>query len=124
MELKQTSIASIVRGKRDLLSVESSELIGNVLDLLHQENLTSIAIWGQQGRWIGAGFVELVYDQKQFIGIISILDILHYVLTDSTSRINHSIFLVIGSTRESLSLWLLILQLLHYNYCLFFCKNM
>ena len=52
----------------------------------------------------------MIHHEKQYIGICSIVDILNYIIAEVNAqnrlhRLHHQIYLVIGSTNESLSLW-------------------
>lgn len=100
-------IADIVPHKRDLVDVVFSERVGTVLDLLEQEKLTSVAVYGKPGGWIAAGCVELTTHNKQYIGIVSVTDLLHFVLrgSDVEERMHRPVVEAIGATNESKCLW-------------------
>lgn len=113
-EVCKIKLEDIILHKKYLISIESSITINNVLNLLKDENILSVPIYGLEGSWLGSGGVNLIANHRQYIGIISIIDILVYILNHSSnssnihnfeSILNHRIVDVIGSTNESLSLW-------------------
>ena len=113
-EVSSITINEVIKHKRDLISFEYSTPISLILNNLRNENILSIPIYGTIGSWIGCGGVNLVANHCQYIGIISIIDILVYLVknllvtsenNNLETLLNHRIIDVIGSTNESLSLW-------------------
>lgn len=105
---ESTVVGLLVASKRDLVAVNHSEKIVDVLGVLNSTKLTCVAVYGAPHHWIGAGFVEMIADGKQYIGLVSTVDILSYLSVggDVTTRLQHPIVSVIGSTSESQTLFL------------------
>ena len=103
-----TVVQQLVASKRDLVAVTHAEKIVDVLHALNSAQLTCVAVYGAPHHWIGAGFVEMIADGKQYIGLVSIVDILSYlsVSGDVATRLQHPIVSVVGSTSESQTLFL------------------
>lgn len=106
-ELNHLTVGMVVEGKGDLISVDTHTSVGNVLDFMEENKLTSIGVHGTPGSWLGAGGVQIVSCGKQYIGLVSAVDLLNFV--GSSGRIESSlsanVVSAIGSTNESLSLW-------------------
>lgn len=106
LEVCKITIGDLIINKKHLISVESSTSISLVLNLLQSENILSIAVYGIQGSWLGSGGINLISNHRQYIGIVSILDILIFILKGNPETVlNHRIVDAIGSSNESLSLW-------------------
>ncbi len=100
------TVGDLVHHKTEIISVEASTSLGNVLNLLKEQNILSVPIYGTKGCWLGSGGVDLVSNHRQYIGIVSIIDIIIFILkNDPESVLNCRIVEAIGSTNESLSLW-------------------
>lgn len=105
-EVCRVTVGDIVAEKRHIIDVEASTSIGDVLNILKEQNILAIPVYGRQGSWLGSGGVDLVSNHKQYIGIVSIIDILIFILNGNPENIlNHRIVDAIGSTLESRSLW-------------------
>jgi hypothetical protein len=101
-------ISTLTASKRKLVSILNSEQIKNVLQIIEKEQITTVAIYGDVNHWIGAGFMNMLADGKQFIGMASITNILFYLLQGEksiTKKLEEPIVQVLGSTNESQSLW-------------------
>lgn len=101
------TVGLLVEGKRDVISVECTVKVREVLDFMHRERLTAVAVFGQPHHWVGAGSVELISQGKQYIGIVSVVDILNFIFSseDCMHQLNSPIVNALGSSIESLSLW-------------------
>ena len=106
-EVCSVKVGDIVKDKREMFAVEAHTPVGEVLDILREENLISVGVYGAPGSWLGSGGVTLVSSQKQYIGVVSIVDLLSFILSggDAEERITSRVVLAIGSTQESMSLW-------------------
>lgn len=49
-EICSVRVGDIVGNKRDIVAVEASTPVGEVLDILKNENITSIGVYGTPGR--------------------------------------------------------------------------
>jgi len=105
-EVCTLTVGDIITQKRPIISVEASTPVGTVLNLLKEENILSVPVYGTQGSWLGSGGVDLVSNHRQYIGIVSIVDLLAFILHGNPENVlNRRIVETIGSTNESLSLW-------------------
>jgi hypothetical protein len=107
-EICKVTIGDIAHTKREMISVDAATQICEVMDLMKWENIISVGVYGRPGSWLGSGGVNLISHNKQYIGIASILDILAFLQSgaDLNQRLHHRIVEVIGSTNESMTLWI------------------
>ena len=116
--LDSARVSEVVSTKGELVDVSASLPILDVFELLEEKNLVSVPVYGRPGSWVGAGGVDIIVNDKQYIGIISILDLVSYVFLSSTSpetasvdeakllrALQRPVSSAVGSTDESLSLW-------------------
>jgi CBS domain-containing protein len=75
---------------------------------------TALAVYGEKSRWLGAGgdLMACTSANKQYIGIITILDIIVFLSQHPTSAVNHlfshtRVASIIGSNPEGQSLWMM-----------------
>jgi hypothetical protein len=102
----RVSVGEIVSEKRHIIAVDASTPLGTVLNLLQEEKIQSVPVYGAQGSWLGSGGVDLVSNHRQYIGIVSMIDLLIFILNGNPETVlNHRIVDAIGSTNESRSLW-------------------
>jgi hypothetical protein len=102
----RVTVGEIVSEKRHIIAVEASTPLGTVLNLLQEEKIQSVPVYGSQGSWLGSGGVDLVSNHRQYIGIVSMIDLLIFILNGNPETIlTHRIVDAIGSTNESRSLW-------------------
>lgn len=99
------------RKGRALVSVNTFDTISHVVDVLNRNNITSCGVFGARNGWIGSGLVNVVVQDKQFIGIISLMDLVTFVTlpgedNDVATRLLCPVSAALGSTKESLSLWI------------------
>ncbi|KAJ3187102.1 hypothetical protein HDU85_007140 [Gaertneriomyces sp. JEL0708] len=64
-----------------LIELPAEASVQDALTLIRTHNILAVAVWGKKGRWLGAGATEAYAGDKQYIGIVSILDIVNYVLS-------------------------------------------
>mmetsp|Transcript_57919 Transcript_57919/g.131245 ORF Transcript_57919/g.131245 Transcript_57919/m.131245 type:complete len:259 (+) Transcript_57919:505-1281(+) len=114
--LLQAHVSNLVSSKRPLLDVSASTKIADALDLLGAENLLSVPVFCTPGSWAGAGGTDVTVGRKQYIGIVSVLDLISYVVKNSRpsfgevnpfvqNALARPVSSAIGSTNESLSIW-------------------
>ena len=116
--LLSTTMKDLVVSKRGLIDVAASTPVGEVLELLDGHQILSVPVFGSPGSWLGAGGTEIVVGDKQYIGIISVLDLVVFIMysvsgsmTDAQADANiqraqaRPVFEAFGSTDESLSFW-------------------
>lgn len=99
-------VADIVKDKQPILSVDSRTSIAATLDLLNEQNVTTLAVYGEVGHWLGDS--QLVCGNKQYIGMVTILDILSHLMQHPEpldAHLQEHISNAIGSTPETLSIW-------------------
>eukprot|EP00040_Diaphanoeca_grandis_P037208 m.241380 g.241380 ORF g.241380 m.241380 type:complete len:339 (+) comp33773_c2_seq1:215-1231(+) len=118
--LSSATVGDVVADKRVLVDVSCKTSVADVLALLGRFSILSVPVYGDKGGWIGSGGVDVVIGNKQYIGVVSVLDIVVYLLNHSqttapdstdvdaarlTKALSQPITAVIGSTNESLTLW-------------------
>jgi CBS domain-containing protein len=101
------SVGDIVADKRLIIHVSWDSSIRKCLEILANENLISLPVYGQPERWIGYGGIIVVANSFQYIGIVNLADLFLYILQGSSTdeRMSQSIYNVLGTTDESLTLW-------------------
>ncbi|KAI9208614.1 uncharacterized protein BJ171DRAFT_489522 [Polychytrium aggregatum] len=95
---------------RQLIDAPATSSVADVLGLMSEHRLSAIPIWGQAGHWLSAGTTEAntIDHEKQYIAVVSILDIVVYITSTTMSNqslSSISIMLVVGETNEGKSLW-------------------
>ncbi|KAI9090998.1 hypothetical protein DFS34DRAFT_339455 [Phlyctochytrium arcticum] len=96
------------------LSVDAK--IPEALAILTQYRILAVAVYGKKGHWLGAGMSEAYAGDKQYLGFVSILDIVEYLNTHgylgSKSDVNNlwdpaktTLRPLLGATIESRSLY-------------------
>ena len=121
--LSQAKVHDLVASKKILFDISASTPIVEVFSLLEQKNILSVPVFGQPGSWLGAGGDNIIVGGKQYIGIVSILDLVACVFRNSSTAgfgVNDTALVTtelmkvlgwpvssaIGSTDESLSMWI------------------
>lgn len=101
----KTKVGDIVSGKPHLLSVDSRSSVSQTLDVMNASHATTVGVYGEAGHWLGDQ--QLVVGSKQYIGMVSILDVVAYLAAaDSVeARLQSPISEVIGATSETQSVW-------------------
>jgi hypothetical protein len=108
--LLNVKVSELVATKRVLFDVPASTSIGDVLAVLEDEHILSVPVFGTPGEWTGAGGSELIIDGKQYIGIVSVLDLVSSILRtyfdqgSVQNALERPVSSVIGATDESLTL--------------------
>jgi CBS domain-containing protein len=111
--LLQVPISDLTNTKKSLVDVSAAAPIREALVLLEDHGLLSLPVFGRAGSWAGAGGVDVIVGEKQFIGIVSILDIIMFTMgqcpeldeASLVAALEQPVSSAIGSTDESLSLW-------------------
>lgn len=110
----QTVIGDLVSSKASLLEVPATTSVEDALSILDKFKILSLPVYGAPGGWIGAGNSELIIGSKQYIGIVSVLDLVAYLFPipnpwtaggSLAERLKAPVTSALGSTNESLSLW-------------------
>ena len=96
-----SKVGDLVKDKPPIISVHYKTTIGDTLTILQEKNVTSVGVYGDVGHWLGNP--QIVCAGKQYIGLISIVDILAYIWNcePSANCMSYDISDVIGSTSES-----------------------
>ncbi|EFJ19242.1 hypothetical protein SELMODRAFT_233423 [Selaginella moellendorffii] len=113
--LHSTSVQDLVRDKGRLVEVPYTATVGDTLNVLLAKNILAVPVAAPPGHWIGAGGSMVVESdkssgvpRKQYIGMVSVLDILIHVAEredGSCERLQTAISKIIGHSLEGLSLW-------------------
>jgi CBS domain-containing protein len=109
--LRNVTIEAIVAHKKDLVDIHCSAHVLDALSLMRSWNLTCVPVYGEPHGWIGSGFVNLVVNDKQYIGLVTIMDIFHYIYQtlnapEIEQRMQSPVVNAVGSTIESRSFFL------------------
>jgi CBS domain-containing protein len=101
----KTKVGDIVAGKPCLLSVDSRATLGSVLDVMATSHATTVGVYGEAGHWLGDQ--QLVVGSKQYIGMVSILDVVAFLASGGSveARLQSPVSEVIGATAETQSVW-------------------
>jgi CBS domain-containing protein len=105
--LFNVAIKDLVVEKRPLVAVPSHCSLQEALNILRKERLISVPIYGMPNHWIGSGFNQVTVNDKEYIGIVNLGDILKLCLKsrDVQEQMKLPIYLALGQTNESQSLW-------------------
>jgi predicted transcriptional regulator len=63
-------VKDLVKEKRRLIAVDCDTTVEDAILLLSKEKLISLPVYGKPGHWLGSGGMELVANDKQYIGKI------------------------------------------------------
>jgi CBS domain-containing protein len=99
-------VGDVCKEKPAIISVDCRTTIAVTLDVLNEKNVTTLAVHGEVGHWLGEA--RLVSGSKQYIGMVSILDILSFLMKNPANleaMLQSHISDAIGSTPETLSVW-------------------
>ncbi|RKO89536.1 hypothetical protein BDK51DRAFT_34071 [Blyttiomyces helicus] len=119
LPLKRYTLEDIIFAKKSagrpttLIDISCDSTILDALRLLRDNKILATAVYGKKGRWLGAGESNVITKgDKQYIGMLSILDIVLYLmnLPSSSSHRNDTLSSIktaalIGRSDEGLSLW-------------------
>jgi hypothetical protein len=114
--LKHTKVQQLVQRKGRLVEVPYSATVGDTLNALLAKSILAVPVAAPPGHWVGAGASMIMeadkstgHVRKQFIGMVSVLDILIHVVEeeghDFADRLSSTVASIIGHSREGLSLW-------------------
>ncbi len=114
--LKHTKVQQLVQRKGRLVEVPYSATVGDTLNALLAKSILAVPVAAPPGHWVGAGGSMIMeadkstgHVRKQFIGMVSVLDILIHVVEeegdDFADRLSSTVASIIGHSREGLSLW-------------------
>lgn len=106
--LFSSPIHELVKQKRALIQLRAESTIEEAMALFQEYHLISAPVYGERDHWIGAGGIcNAVMGDKMFIGIVSVVDIVWYLLDamDLSAAIKSRVVNALGKTPESMSLW-------------------
>jgi CBS domain-containing protein len=116
--LKQTKVQELVQHKGRLVEVPYTATVGDALNALLAKNILAVPVAASPGQWVGAGGSMIMEAdkstgqmRKQYIGMVSVLDILIHIVEeeggedDFAGRLSSTVASVIGHSLEGLSLW-------------------
>ncbi|MCO5600877.1 hypothetical protein L7F22_054994 [Adiantum nelumboides] len=116
--LRETKMQQLVAGKGRLVEVPYTASVGDTLHSMLAHNIVAVAVAAPPGHWIGAGGSMIVESdpitgvaRKQYIGIVSTLDVLFHLaeLKDGAQvpslLAGTRVSTIIGHCLEGLSLW-------------------
>lgn len=115
--LRATSVAQVVEHKMRLVEIPYTATVNDALTTLLAKNILAVPVAAPPGQWIGAGGSMILESdkvtgvvRKQYIGMVSVLDILIHIADadkeeDVDSRLKAPVSSIIGHSIEGLSLW-------------------
>lgn len=115
--LHNTKVQQLVAHKNRLVEIPYTATVGDTLNTLLAKNILAVPVAAPPGQWIGAGGSMIVESdkvtgavRKQYIGMVSVLDILIHVAEegegdDVDCRLSATVSTIIGHSMEGLSLW-------------------
>ena len=92
--------------KEPVIEIEAHSSVGDALSLLQKHDVSNLAVVGAAGHYYSSNNFRSLHNDKQYIGLVTLADIVSFLLSPSNS-VEKSILAVLGSTNESLSLWIL-----------------
>jgi CBS domain-containing protein len=108
MKLDNKNLLELANRQSKVIECNVQERIINVLNLLSVNNIQSIPLY-TDNKCVISGSLEFVRagNGKEYIAIISILDIAHYLLKNGMkeSLLMNPIYSAVGGTSEGKSLW-------------------
>jgi CBS domain-containing protein len=115
--LYNTAVQQIVEHKPRLVEVPYTATVNDALNTLLAKNILAVPVAAPPGQWIGAGGSMILESdrttgavRKQYIGMVSVLDILMHIAEcekaeDVDKRLIDPVSSIIGHSMEGLSLW-------------------
>lgn len=100
----EVKVGDLLEQRPEVLALHYLTPVEDVLNTLQELEIQSVAVYGPANGFIGAGGVELICGDRQYIGIVSVIDILAFSLKHE-DYLKRKVSEVIGSTNESLTLW-------------------
>jgi len=135
-ELLESPVWDVVASKPAMFDVPDSAPVRDVLALLGEKNVLSVPVVGEPGAWMGAGGAPLrsASNGKNYIGVVSVIDLVAFVFEQINlgaagvspqegtgasaeqrsvdpvacirAALGRPVIEALGSTQESLSLWI------------------
>lgn len=108
MKLSLTQLSSVVEHSKskNIVEIETHKNISEALDLMHKNRIQSLVVFGKPGHFVTAADPSLgIHRGKQYLAILTLLDLINYLLKNK-GNLEAQVFEAIGSTAESLSLWM------------------
>ncbi|KAL3693039.1 hypothetical protein R1sor_006690 [Riccia sorocarpa] len=108
--LQTTKIGDLAMTKGRVISVPDTATVLDVIRSLTENNVTAVAVAGSANHWVGAGGTYITEGQSQYIGIVSILDVVLHIadnVSSPTKDIDILAVNIIGQSDESRTLWTL-----------------
>lgn len=115
--LRGTTVQQIVEHNNRLVEIPYTATVNDALNTLLAKNILAVPVAAPPGQWIGAGGSMILESdkatgvvRKQYIGMVSVLDILIHIAeaeseADVDSRLRSVVSSIIGHSMEGLSLW-------------------
>lgn len=114
--LRCTTVQQIVEHKQRLVEIPHMATVNDALNTLLVKNILAVPVAAPPGQWIGAGGSMILESdkatgavRKQYIGIVSMLDILIHIAEaedeDVDTRLKATVSSIIGNSTEGLGLW-------------------
>mmetsp|Transcript_6674 Transcript_6674/g.11685 ORF Transcript_6674/g.11685 Transcript_6674/m.11685 type:complete len:318 (+) Transcript_6674:42-995(+) len=107
--LRETTVNAALRtDPRALVEADSNSSVQDTLHLMKKHSILSVPVYGRVGHWIGAGGnTSAVTADKQYIGIVSVVDILYYLYNapEKEAALTKRVVDAIGASMEGRSLW-------------------
>ncbi|KAJ7529971.1 hypothetical protein O6H91_15G082000 [Diphasiastrum complanatum] len=117
--LRNATVQQLVQNKRRLIEVPCTATVGDTLNVLLANDVVAVPVAAPPGQWIGAGGSMIVESdkstggvRKQYIGMVSVLDVLIHVSEEDESgeldlegKLSTPVSSIIGHSIEGLSLW-------------------
>jgi hypothetical protein len=115
--LRNTKVQQVVQHGNRLVEIPYTATVNDALNTLLAKNILAVPVAAPPGQWIGAGGSMILESdkstgamRKQYIGMVSVLDILIHVAEDGEGdnleeRLTAQVSSIIGHSMEGLSLW-------------------
>lgn len=108
--LETTTVGDLVAMKGRMISVPDTATINEVLSTLEANNITAVPVASCGNHWLGAGGTSINDGGKQYIGFVSVLDVVLHI-ADNLGQPEKEMGLlavnIIGQSNESRTLWTL-----------------
>lgn len=99
-------VGDVIVDHGPIRSVDCRTTVATTLDVLNEQSISTIAVYGEVGHWLGDA--QLVCGNKQYIGMVSILDLLSFLIKRPDAieeSLQRRVSDAIGSTIETMSIW-------------------
>lgn len=110
----QVTLAELVHQKRKVIAIPFDFSIRETLAVMNKENLICVPIYGSPGKWISCGGFNVVVQGCQYIGVLTLADLLVFMLNDDSGYLDTDVAArmekvtaveALGATQESQTLW-------------------